>query len=91
MRRQFDAAKGFTWVDPTITVSDVRAETQKRFGPLHDDQLKVLMIQVAKVSADAKVELDPAFAAALEQRAQLMADHAGRKAKAVPDDQTFNV
>lgn len=76
----------FTWVDPRITVSDVRRQTQEMFAPLRDDQLKALMIQVAKISKAAGVDQDPAFAAALDERAKIMADHAARKAKAEPDD-----
>ncbi|MBO9539696.1 hypothetical protein J7643_03790 [bacterium] len=85
MRRQYDAAKGLTWIDPTITHSDVRADTQKRFEPLRDEQLKALMLQVAKISEASGVALDPVFASALEERIRLMADHALRKASAEPD------
>lgn len=85
MRKQFDAAKGLTWIDPTITHSDVRADTQKRFEPLRNEQLKALMLQVAKISEAVGVVLDPVFAAALKERARLMEDHALRKASAEPD------
>lgn len=85
MRKRFDAAKGLTWVDPTITHSDVRADTRKRFEPLRDEQLKALMVQVAKISEVTGVALDPVFSAALGERAKLMADHATRKASAEPD------
>ncbi len=86
MRQQFDAERGFTWVDPTLTVADIRAETQQRFEAIQDEQLKALMIQVAKISAVAKVDLDPDFASAVAQRAEMMADHAARKAAAAPDE-----
>lgn len=80
--------KHFTWVDPRISVSDVRKQTQEMFVPLRDDQLKALMLQVAKISKSAGVDPDPAFAAALDERAKIMADHASRKAKAEPDGDT---
>ncbi|MNY82763.1 hypothetical protein D3C86_2250610 [compost metagenome] len=43
------------------------------------------MLQVAKISEAAGVALDPVFAAALEERARLMEDHALMKASAEPD------
>lgn len=85
MRKQYDATRGFTWVDPTLTHADVRTDTRKRFEPLRDEQLKALMIQVAHLSKAAGLELDPAFAEALEVRESILSDHARRKASAEPD------
>jgi len=85
MRKEFDASRGFTWVDPTLTHADVRTETRRRFEPLRDEQLKALMIQVARLSEVAGLGLAPAFAEALEVREAILSDHARRKASAEPD------
>lgn len=85
MKFESSRAGSFSWVDNRKTVADVSAETQQQFVPLRDEQLKALMLQVDKLSREAGVELDPAFKQALKQRAEILADHAQRKAQAEPD------
>ena len=83
--KQSEVAPGVFRVRQVTTTTDVSRETQKQFEPLRDEQLKALMLQVAKLSAEAGIELDPKFKTVLEQRTTIMADHVQRKAQAEPD------
>jgi hypothetical protein len=85
MKREFNEAKGFTWVDVTHTHTDVIVETQQKFSSLRDDQLKALMLQVELLSKKKGVDLHPAFEEALQTREEIMEDHKARKAQAEPD------
>lgn len=85
MKREFDTAKGLTWVDPRTTHADVAKATQKQFAPLRDEQLKTLVLQVKDLCESLGHPMLPAFEAMLATREGIMADHAARKALSVPD------
>lgn len=85
MKREFNPQGGFVWVDSRATHEDVVRETQKKFEPQRDEQLKALMLQVEKLSKEVGVSLHPKFEAALNNRAEIMADHKQRKSQAEPN------
>ncbi len=85
MKKKFDENLGIFWVDATTVHSEVVAETEKKFEPLQNDQLKALMLQVEQLCKKARVPLHPAFEEALKQRSAIIEEHLEKKAQAEPD------
>lgn len=65
------------------THSEVSRETAAMFDP--NEQLKAIVLQMEAFAKSAKLPLIPEFQAILNRRQEIMADHAKRKASAVPD------
>lgn len=85
LKKKFDEDLEIFWVEPVTTVSEVVAETEKKFEPLQNDQLKALMLQVEQLSKKARVPLHPAFEEALKTRSAIIEEHLEKKSQAEPD------
>ena len=72
---------GVTRVKHALSKQELDEQTSKRFDSA--EQLKALMLQVEKLSAEAGIDLHPAFAEALVARNAIMADHRTRKKEAI--------
>lgn len=76
---------GLVQVIKKTSAREVSRETQKKFEPLRDEQLKALMLQVDAIARHVGAPLVPEFVKAMETREGIMQDHRARKARAVPD------